>query len=214
MLQLAFDELAFKKYRMIDFYVEKSMYSFPPLFDLPDVGHDPKSTESWPTTPSTPPTSTNITRVDVLWSNNTSNILLQLANYVPSPKSSVQPLFIELFANFFNPFVPLSIQDFDIVDDNICDQSIVDFDCIVVIIVASDHVVVVPNVTNSESLSVFFKVYLKSCFLDIDKELDNVNKGDLHVTKHTKLWASNAFDDLDSFGVMVQENQLLTYLIL
>ncbi len=64
---MAFDELAFKKQRMIDFYVEKSMYSFPPLFDIPGVGHDPKSIESWPTTSSTPPTSINITRVDVLW---------------------------------------------------------------------------------------------------------------------------------------------------
>jgi predicted lipoprotein len=51
------------------------MCSFPPLFDLPSVGHDPKSTESWPITTSIPPTSTNINGVDVLWSNNTSTIL-------------------------------------------------------------------------------------------------------------------------------------------
>ncbi len=47
------------------------MYSFLPLFDLPGVDHDSKSIESWPTTPSTPPTSTNINGIDVLWSNNT-----------------------------------------------------------------------------------------------------------------------------------------------
>jgi hypothetical protein len=128
---MASDELAFKKQQTIDFYVEESMYFFPPLFDLLNVGHDPKSTKSWPTTPSTPPTSIHINGIDVLWSNNTSNILLQLANYVPFPKSSVQPQSIELFSNFFNPFVPLSIEDFD---------------CIVAIIVISNHVVVAPNV--------------------------------------------------------------------
>jgi len=67
------------------------MHSFPPLFDLLSVGHDPKSTKSWPTTPSTPPTSISINGIDVLWSNNTSYILLQLINCVPFPKSSVQP---------------------------------------------------------------------------------------------------------------------------
>jgi hypothetical protein len=34
-------------------------------------------------------------------------------------------------------------------------------------------------------------------------KLDNVNKNGIHVIKHAKLWASNAFDDLDSSGVMV-----------
>jgi hypothetical protein len=67
---VAFDELA------LDFYVEESTYSFPPLFDLPSVGHDPKSTKLWLTTPSTPPTSININGIDVLWSNNTLDILL------------------------------------------------------------------------------------------------------------------------------------------
>jgi len=77
-----------------------------------------------------------------------------------------------------------------------------------------DHVVVAFNVANFESLFISLKVYPKLCFLDIEKELDNVNKGGLHVTKHVKLWANNAFDDLDNFEVMVRKNQLLTYLIL
>jgi hypothetical protein len=74
--------------------------------------------------------------------------------------------------------------DFDVVDDNTCDQPIVDFNCIVIVIVVSDHVVVAPNVANFESFFVSLEVYPKSCFLDIDKELDNVNKSGLHVIKH------------------------------
>lgn len=198
---MAFNELAFKKQQTIDFYVEESMYSFLPLFDLLSVGHDPKSTKLCPTTPSIPPTSINTNGVDVLWSNNILDILLQLANDVLFPKSNVQPQSIELFATFFDPFVLLSIEDFDVVDDNSCDQFIVDFDCILAIIVVSDHVVVVSNVTNSKFLSISFKVQLKSYLLEIYKEVDNVNKSGLHVIKHAKLWANNAFDDLDSFGL-------------
>jgi hypothetical protein len=74
--------------------------------------------------------------------------------------------------------------DFDVANDNTCDQSIVDFDCIVIVIVVSDHVVVAPNVANFESLFVSLSIYPKSCFLDIDKELYNVNKSGLHVIKH------------------------------
>jgi hypothetical protein len=45
------------------------------LFNLQGVGHDKKCTKSWPTTPSTPPTSININGIDVLWSSNTLDTL-------------------------------------------------------------------------------------------------------------------------------------------